>query len=123
MAQHSETWDEADAGLEEFKTDIMSLVADDLKAAGDAPAETQTIYHYTDVTSALAIVETGHFWFTERAHLNDTLELQIRAAYWSRDVRCGRGGGWSHCSAECSRPSNRRNEAGTCRVRILGRQL
>jgi hypothetical protein len=38
--------------------------------------ETKTIYHYTDVASALAIIETGHFWFTERAHLNDTLELQ-----------------------------------------------
>jgi hypothetical protein len=51
-------------------------VADDLNAAGDTAAEVQTIYHYTDVASALAIITSGHFWFTERAHLNDTLELQ-----------------------------------------------
>jgi hypothetical protein len=76
MAPDSEQWKEHDAGLEQFKTDIGELVADDLNVAGDTAAETQTIYHYTNVASALAIIETGHFWFTERAHLNDTLELQ-----------------------------------------------
>jgi hypothetical protein len=76
MAPDSERWEKHEAGLEQFKTDIGELVADDLNAAGDTAAETHTIYHYTDVASALAIIETGHFWFTERAHLNDTLELQ-----------------------------------------------
>jgi Protein of unknown function (DUF2971) len=76
MAPDGERWEEHDAGLEEFKAHIGELVADDLNAAGNSAAETQIIYHYTDVASALAIIETGHFWFTERAHLNDTLELQ-----------------------------------------------
>jgi len=76
MIPDSERWDEHDARLDEFKADIEKLTADDVSAAGDAAAETQTIYHYTGVASALAIIETGHFWFAERAHLNDTLELQ-----------------------------------------------
>lgn len=76
MASESEHWDEHDAALKRFKTDIEKLAADDLKAAADTAAETPIIYHYTDVASALAILRTGHFWFTERVHLNDTLELQ-----------------------------------------------
>jgi hypothetical protein len=76
MPPVSEQWKEHDAGLERFKTDIGDLIAHDLEAAGNTAAEAQTIYHYTDVASALAIIETGNFWFTERVHLNDTLELQ-----------------------------------------------
>jgi hypothetical protein len=75
MAQ-AEKWDEHDAALEQFKTEVGKLVGDDLDAARDSAAETKVVYHYTDVASALAIVQGGHLWFTERAHLNDTLELQ-----------------------------------------------
>ena len=76
MAPDTERWEEHDAALEQFNKEIGDIVADDLNAASDTAAEVQTIYHYTDVASALAIIESGHFWFTERAHLNDTLELQ-----------------------------------------------
>ena len=76
MAPDSENWTKYDAALKQFNDDVGKLVATDLNAAGDTAAVTKTIYHYTDVTSALAIIEGGHFWFTERAHLNDTLELQ-----------------------------------------------
>jgi hypothetical protein len=76
MAPDTERWEEHDAALKQFSREIGDRVADDLNAAGDTAAEVQTIYHYTDVASALAIITSGHFWFTERAHLNDTLELQ-----------------------------------------------
>jgi hypothetical protein len=76
MATDNEQWEKHNAALNQFKTNIGELIARDLGTAGDTAPETQTIYHYTDVASALAIIQTGHFWFTERVHLNDTLELQ-----------------------------------------------
>src|ERR1700722_9718915 len=83
MATDNERWEEHDAALERFSGEIGNLVADDLTAASDTAAEVETIYHYTDIAGALAIIESGHFWFTERAHLNDTLELQygLRISY------------------------------------------
>jgi hypothetical protein len=71
-----EDWKQSDSELDKFKSEIGNLIANDLKVAGDAAPPTETIYHYTDVKSALSIIESGHFWFTERSHLNDTLELQ-----------------------------------------------
>lgn len=76
MNSEDEDWEAQDAALEEFKTEIGELVGNDLNAAGDVATQARTIYHYTDVASALAIIEIGHLWFTEHAHLNDTLELQ-----------------------------------------------
>ncbi len=76
MASDHEQWEQHDASFDKFKTEIAELTGDDLNAAGETSPQAQTIYHYTDLRSALAIIESGHFWFTERAHLNDTLELQ-----------------------------------------------
>lgn len=76
MAADTEQWEEQEAAFKKFKADIEYLVSDDIKVAGDTATETRTIFHYTGVAGALAIIETGHLWFTERAHLNDTLELQ-----------------------------------------------
>jgi hypothetical protein len=87
MASDNEQWQELDAALDKFNTEISELTGDDLNASGETSFQAQTIYHYTDVRSALAIIESGHFWFTERAHLNDTLEVQ----YGLRtDTRCSR---------------------------------
>jgi hypothetical protein len=33
------------------------------------------MYHYTDVNGALGILQSGELWFTERAHLNDPVEI------------------------------------------------
>ncbi len=38
---------------------------------GSMPA----VHHYTSVRGALGILESGKFWFTERAHLNDPSEI------------------------------------------------
>jgi Protein of unknown function (DUF2971) len=76
MAANNEQWEHHDAAFEKFKAEIGQLIENQLNAAGETSSQAQTIYHYTDVRSALAIIESGHFWFTERAHLNDTLELQ-----------------------------------------------
>jgi hypothetical protein len=76
MVSDYEQWEERDAALNEFKAGIEEHSKADLKAAAETSSEAKTIYHYTDVRSALSIIESGHFWFTERAHLNDTLELQ-----------------------------------------------
>lgn len=48
-------------------------MADLAKAA--EPGNTATIYHYTNVTGALAILRSGRLWFTERVHLNDPSEV------------------------------------------------
>lgn len=45
------------------------------EAAGAGP-QADTIWHYTDVKGALGILESGRFWFTERAHLNDPSEVK-----------------------------------------------
>jgi hypothetical protein len=76
MVSDKEQWEERDAAFNEFKAGIEEHSKTDLNAAAETSSQAQTIYHYTDVRSALAIIESGHFWFTERAHLNDTLELQ-----------------------------------------------
>jgi hypothetical protein len=76
MASDHEKWEQYDAAFDKFKAEIGELTGDDLNAAGETSSQAQTIYHYTDVRSALLIIESGNFWFTERAHLNDTVELQ-----------------------------------------------
>lgn len=35
----------------------------------------ESVHHYTNGDGALAILERGHLWFTERAHLNDPSEV------------------------------------------------
>ena len=64
------------AELAQLRKDIWELVQKDLGNADDRATKQETIYHYTDVRSALEILKSGHLWFTERAHLNDTLEVQ-----------------------------------------------
>lgn len=76
MVADNEQWEQHDAAFERYKAEIEKITGDDLKTAEDTSPRTGTIYHYTDVSSALAIIESGKLWFTERAHLNDTLELQ-----------------------------------------------
>jgi hypothetical protein len=71
-----EDWIEADRALDTFKRDVESWVFNDLNAAGDAVQHQPTIYHYTDASGALEILRTGRLWFTERAHLNDPVEVQ-----------------------------------------------
>ena len=72
----NEHWERHNAEFDTFKSEVSKLIEDDLKVAGDTSIQAQTIYHYTDVRGALAIIESGHLWFTERAHLNDPIELQ-----------------------------------------------
>jgi hypothetical protein len=76
MSDNDEQWAEHDAALNQLKEKLADRVGNDLNASGDTTLHASTVFHYTDVRSALAIAQSGHFWFTERAHLNDTLELQ-----------------------------------------------
>jgi hypothetical protein len=76
MASNKEQWEQHDAAFSNFQDKIGKLTLDDLDPAQAASPQEQTIFHYTDVRGALAIIESGHLWFTERAHLNDTVELQ-----------------------------------------------
>jgi hypothetical protein len=71
-----EDWAEADQALEDFKTDVPSLIEKDFREAGCSTEYHATIYHYTDLKGALGILQTGQLWFTERAHLNDPTEIQ-----------------------------------------------
>jgi hypothetical protein len=71
-----EQWAGHDAALKKLSGDVEKRIADDLNAASASAIHADTVYHYTDLASALAIMETGCLWFAERAHLNDTLELQ-----------------------------------------------
>ena len=56
-----------------FINDEMDRTGGEAEHAGP-PAN--TIYHYTDVKGALGILESGRFWLTERAHLNDPSEIK-----------------------------------------------
>jgi len=35
------------------------------------------VHHYTSLSGALGILETGRLWFTERSHLNDRQEISL----------------------------------------------
>jgi hypothetical protein len=76
MVENKEQWAEHYSALRLFKAEIATLAKKDLEDAGARAASTGKIWHYTDVAGALAIIESGKLWFTERAHLNDTLELR-----------------------------------------------
>jgi Protein of unknown function (DUF2971) len=65
-----------DGELEAFKAKISSMINADTKAAEVNAPHQPTIYHYTDVKGALGILESGELWLTERAHLNDPVEVQ-----------------------------------------------
>lgn len=70
-----EDWNEAEGLLNSFTNQIPAWIEKDLTAAVNI-APQQTIYHYTDVKGALGILKSGQLWFTERAHLNDPVEIQ-----------------------------------------------
>jgi hypothetical protein len=72
----TEDWTEANAALETFRGKVDSLVLGDLQTAAGVAADQPTIYHYTDVKDFVGILKTGSLWFTERAHLNDPVEIQ-----------------------------------------------
>jgi Protein of unknown function (DUF2971) len=76
MVENKEQWAEHYLALELFKAEIIALAKKDIEDAGAGAASTSKIWHYTDVAGALAIIESGKLRFTERAHLNDTLELR-----------------------------------------------
>lgn len=69
-------WTEANNALDAFKEKVASLITNDLGEAEDKTNYQPTIYHYTDVRGALGILQTGRLWFTERAHLNDPVEIR-----------------------------------------------
>ena len=62
--------------LEALRNRVDKLIDHDFKVAGST-ADPQTIYHYTDVKGALGIITTGRLWFTERAHMNDPVEIKF----------------------------------------------
>ncbi len=68
--------DSAEEALSAFREKISSMIIIDLQAVGGITPHQPTIYHYTDVRGALGILESGELWFTERAHLNDPVEIQ-----------------------------------------------
>jgi hypothetical protein len=72
----SDSWQAPDAKLEAFRQKVEAQVGEDLCAAESVAASQPTIFHYTDIQGALGILETGTLWFTERAHLNDPIEIQ-----------------------------------------------
>lgn len=72
--------DQFNASLAQFKNKLFNRLQDDFRAIQTTAPTAATIYHYTDLGSALKVIETKQFWFTERAHLNDTLELQYGLA-------------------------------------------
>jgi hypothetical protein len=76
-----EDWTAADHALDALKKTISSAVENDFREITDEYQP--TLYHYTDVKGALGILQTGHLWFTERAHLNDPVEIQygLEVAY------------------------------------------
>jgi Protein of unknown function (DUF2971) len=76
MIQRAEQWTEHYSALELFKAEMMTLAKKDLEEACAGAVSTSKIWHYTDVAGAMAIIESGRLWFTERAHLHDTLELR-----------------------------------------------
>ena len=71
-----EDWAEADKELDAFRVFVDSQTNRDFRDTAVTPAPQSTIYHYTDVKSALAILQRGQLWFTERAHLNDPVEIR-----------------------------------------------
>src|SRR5580658_2944031 len=72
----TEDWIEADQLLDEFRSEVRSLIAADFKAAELRSPYQSTIYHYTNVKGALSILQSGHLWFTERIHMNDPVEIK-----------------------------------------------
>jgi Protein of unknown function (DUF2971) len=72
----TEEWAEANTALDTFRGRVECLVRRDLEAAKDIVQAQSTVFHYTDVTGALGILKSGTLWFTERAHLNDPIEVR-----------------------------------------------
>lgn len=60
---------------------------DKLNTRGSMPA----VHHYTSVSGALGILESGRIWFTERTHLNDPSEVSHGVAI-AESVLKGQGG-------------------------------
>ena len=59
-----------------LQTEVASLIEKDVQdAEGIAPCP-PIVYHYTDVMGALGILQSGRLWFTERAHMNDPVEIR-----------------------------------------------
>jgi Protein of unknown function (DUF2971) len=79
----TEDWTEADQAIDQFRETIQGLITEDLQNANNAAIHQPVIYHYTDVKGALGILQTGRLWFTERAHLNDPVEVRygVQNAY------------------------------------------
>jgi Protein of unknown function (DUF2971) len=75
-ARIMDDWTEADQALKAYRSDVESLIRRDLADASDAATYQTTIYHYTDTRGVLGILQTGRLWFTERAHLNDPVEIK-----------------------------------------------
>jgi len=86
-----EDWGEADTELGRLRDAINLQISDDFRDFDSDGIPQQTIYHYTSVKSALGIIQSGRFWFTERAHLNDPVEIQygLRIAHelFEREAR------------------------------------
>jgi hypothetical protein len=71
-----EDWTKADRALDDFKAAMPSLIEQNFREARCTTEYQSTIYHYTDTKGALGILQTGKLWFTERAHLNDPVEIR-----------------------------------------------
>src|ERR1700722_19875848 len=71
-----EDWADHDVSLDNLKERLGDQSSDDLAAWMSPGPGPSTMFHYTDLSGALAILQSGHLWFTERAHLNDTQEVQ-----------------------------------------------
>lgn len=72
----TEDWTDAEQALKTFREEAELLINQDFQEAESGTPHQPMIYHYTDVKGALGILQTGHLWFTERAHLNDPVEIR-----------------------------------------------
>jgi hypothetical protein len=75
MTEPEEDWTGPDRELAAFKESINASVIRDLNAVDGHVPYQPTIYHYTDAKGALAILQSGRLWFTERVYLNDPTEI------------------------------------------------
>jgi hypothetical protein len=71
-----EDWSEAEQALRTFIEELDLLISEDFLEAEHGTPYQPIIYHYTNVSGALGILQTGHLWFAERAHLNDPVEIR-----------------------------------------------
>jgi hypothetical protein len=72
----TEEWTEVDNMLTALESDVRLLIDEDFQVAQSTTAYQPSIYHYTNVKGALGIIQTGCLRFTERAHLNDPIEIE-----------------------------------------------